>query len=740
MAAPVTLDFTGDASALTKEIGEIKKQLAGLDTTSKTFNADYKRLMGQAALASKEFAASQKLVQAELKKNDEQVKKFAASFKGIGAGIGAGLVASLGGAALAIKSSANAMDELYKASQKIGVGVEELSGLKFAAEQSGVAFDALQSSMGKLNKNLADVSSGTSEAAKALRAIGVTGADSPQQALEKLATAFAAMPEGAKRSALAMEIFGKSGAEMLPMLLSGATGLKAMTDRARELGVVIDERTAKQAEAFNDRLGEMRTAMRGIVTKVSTGMLPALEGLATAFSQLARADNDLKDFGEGVGEAFKLIAIEGARLAGTIIALGKVMGAAAAASKEFFTFGGLGKTKTIWDELEADLKKNNAAFEKWKAAIEKPVVIGGGKVENSLADEAWVAQTEAALAALNTFNDGAKKTAKTVKEATRELTELEKALTALASGETERIGSLEAIEVFARNRSALEAAFGIEAVAAAYEKLLAVADPAAAALKKFADNINDAVNPANGIAVELSNLDKALAAGLINWTNYSEAVFRAMEKFDAKPLKEAKDTLDEIGVAIGATLANGLDGFVDALVDSEKSFRDWAASLLKELSKVLIKMALLGAIKRALGGTSVGSFFGVTANAKGNPFSGGTTLPKNAILTAPTPFQFASGGVFGSRVGIGGEAGPEAIVPLRRTSQGNLGVEGSPVTVNVKNNFANEANVTVESTNTPDGGRTIEIMIDRRVRAALSNGSLDPVMRNNYGLRRAAQG
>jgi hypothetical protein len=312
--------------------------------------------------------------------------KMKAAFAG--AAIGAAAIASVTAFGAAIKRSINDMDDLYKASQKIGVGVEELSALKFAAEQSGIGFDALQTAMGKLNKNLADVENGTSEAAKALRSLGITGADSPAAAIEKLSAAFAVMPDGAKKSALAMELFGKAGAQMLPLLNQGAEDIKAATERAKELGVVLDEQTAKSAEAFNDRLDDMRTAMRGIVTKVSTGMLPALEGLATAFAQLARADDDLKDFGANLGELLKTAAIEAARLGGTLYALGKVFGALAAASKEFFTFGGREKVNTIFKELDGDLQKNAAAFEKWKAAIEKPVKIGGVGDEKNLSNEA----------------------------------------------------------------------------------------------------------------------------------------------------------------------------------------------------------------------------------------------------------------------------------------------------------------------------------------------------------------
>jgi chromosome segregation ATPase len=205
-------------------------------------------------------------------------------------------------------------------------------------------------------------------------------------------------------------------------------------------------------------------------------------------------------------------------------------------------------------------------------------------------------------------------------------------------------------------------------------------------------------------------------------------------------LKKLKEPLDEMGVAIGTTIASGLSGLVDVLVESQKSFREWAVDVLKQLAKVIIKLAVVGAMKKALGGTSFGSFLGITASAKGNSFSGGTTLPKNVILNTPTLFKFASGGVFGTRMGVGGEAGPEAVVPLRRTTQGNLGVEASPVNITVNNTVSRDTAVEVESTNEPDGTRNISILVRREVRNAMGDGSMDAVMRNNYGMRRAAMG
>jgi phage-related minor tail protein len=87
-------------------------------------------------------------------------------------------------------------------------------------------------------------------------------------------------------------------------------------------------------------------------------------------------------------------------------------------------------------------------------------------------------------------------------------------------------------------------------------------------------------------------------------------------------------------------------------------------------------------------------------------------------------------------MGVMGEAGPEAIMPLKRNSQGRLGVEASPTNITIINNAGAEVQ-TSEVTNS-DGSKQIDILIERKVKDMFGSGSMDKSMRSSYGLTRAA--
>jgi len=267
-------------------------------------------------------------------------------------------------------------------------------------------------------------------------------------------------------------------------------------------------------------------------------------------------------------------------------------------------------------------------------------------------------------------------------------------------------------------------------------------DPADAALRKFAEATQNATNPANEVAKELDNLDKALAKGYISWETYGAAVDKAMEKLSSENLKETKDTLDEIGVAIGNTLSNSVSDLTDVLFEADQTFMKFAENFLKQIAKMIVQMMLLKAIKTSLGGTSFGDFLGFKANAAGDSYEGGTGL-KQGVYDKPTLFAFANGGAFGgrNRLGVMGEAGPEAILPLKRGANGQLGVQaGSMGASETVVNVYNSADVTVKTAETTnqDGSKQIDIMIEKKVKELFGTGAMDKSMRSSYGLVRAA--
>ena len=192
---------------------------------------------------------------------------------------------------------------------------------------------------------------------------------------------------------------------------------------------------------------------------------------------------------------------------------------------------------------------------------------------------------------------------------------------------------------------------------------------------------------------------------------------------------------ESITDAIASNASNAVNSFIDSIGTAKMSFASFATSVLKDIAKMIVQMLIMKPLMDSIKGLSI--FGGAKANALGNPYPGGTSLPEG-IYTQPTLFKFASGGTFGgSRTGLMGEAGPEAILPLHRGSGGKLGVAATPsnVQVNVYNEDK-DAKVETAATTSPDGSVILDIRIAKKVNEMFAGGSMDKTMRSQYGLTR----
>jgi hypothetical protein len=222
----------------------------------------------------------------------------------------AGVIAAVTGLAALTKSAIDTADEMTKASQRIGVGVGELSRLKHAADLSGVSFEGLQSSIGILNRNMANVSGTTNDAQRALAQMGIESRNtdgslkSTTQIMSEMADVFRDMPDGAEKSAAAMAVFGRSGAQLIPMLNQGSDAMRELMNEADELGIVLDEETGRRAEQFNDNLARLSKSVEGLGMAIAAEALPALVALTDALvdgsKEAVKFIQDVRDVIRGV--------------------------------------------------------------------------------------------------------------------------------------------------------------------------------------------------------------------------------------------------------------------------------------------------------------------------------------------------------------------------------------------------------------------------------------------------------
>ena len=212
--------------------------------------------------------------------------KLGALSRSIGSGFGALVpAAAVAGLGALGKRAIDAADNLNDLSKRTGVGVESLSKFGAAAEDSGTSVDEVAKAMGRLARGVVDPASQTS---KALQSIGVSATDangkvrSLDQIMLSVSDVFAKMPDGAEKTALAMDIFGKSGANLIPMLNEGSTALG-------QYAATIDTEMAQAADKFNDSINAISIAVSGPFNEAVTALLPLITSIAQGIAGLAEA-------------------------------------------------------------------------------------------------------------------------------------------------------------------------------------------------------------------------------------------------------------------------------------------------------------------------------------------------------------------------------------------------------------------------------------------------------------------
>lgn len=195
---------------------------------------------------------------------------------------GAFAIATAGVVSRLVKDSIDAADAMTKMAQGAGVTTEALSGMAWGAGQSGVELSALAAAMGRLNKGALESITGVGTYAKIFDRLGISANNSEgalknaDQLLLELADIFEAMPNGAQKSALALELFGRSGAQMIPFLNAGSSGIAELTAQAERLGVVITDEQGAASEQFNDNLAIMGAVAKGTGNILARELLPTL--------------------------------------------------------------------------------------------------------------------------------------------------------------------------------------------------------------------------------------------------------------------------------------------------------------------------------------------------------------------------------------------------------------------------------------------------------------------------------
>lgn len=580
-------------------------------------------------------------------------------------GLGAGL--SVGAFAAWVKTAVDAADEMSKLSQKTGIAVKDLAGLQLAYRQSGLEAGALQQSMGKLSVAVVNGSD-------ALKAMGVQtrNADgslkTTRQVLGDVADRFASYEDGIAKTALAIELFGKSGAELIPMLNGGSAALAEFDEMARKLGLTMDEETARNAEKFNDTLDLVGQGMSGIARQVAGNLLPTLTALAGQFLSTMTEGDKLKRISDALALGLRGLYSAGLLVVEAFSTVGKTVGAAAAQIVAVLQ-GNFSEAAAIGREWAADTTAS------WGKALEQ--------IKN-----AWNGTGDASVEAMAAAAAASKKAAPEVGEVAKAANKTADEFESLRAKIAGKDSGLDAD--FAKNMQVLRDAFDSGKISLAEFKALAeqyikqqkfyqdqVKESAAAeeerrkaverAAEEYAKAIQSAedmidqiqfetealkmTNTEREIAIKLRELErKGIKAGSAEYEEYArrirdavigkEAVEASIEQ-QRKAEQEWQKTWDQVGQSLTDALMRGFE--------SGKGFARNLRDTVVNMFQTLVLRPVIQAIVAPVAG-GLASLFGLPGTpiltGLGQIVGGGKNSNLNMLYSAGTLLPGAEARVF----------------------------------------------------------------------------------------------
>ncbi len=223
----------------------------------------------------------------EMDKSEKKGKKLSKAFGKVGVGIAAGIAVGTAAMVKLTSEAAEATDRIDKMSTKIGISREAFQEWDFIASQSGTSMEAIQTGMKKLTVSVSDLASGTGAGAEAFEKLGITMEDlhgkSQEEIFETTIKALQEMPESAEKSAIALDLLGRGGQELAPILNTTEEAIVGMKTQAHELGLVLEDDAIDAGVNFTDAMDQMKRMMATVVTEVGVQLMPIMMEMSKWF-------------------------------------------------------------------------------------------------------------------------------------------------------------------------------------------------------------------------------------------------------------------------------------------------------------------------------------------------------------------------------------------------------------------------------------------------------------------------
>jgi hypothetical protein len=523
------------------------------------------------------------------------------------------------------RSAIDAVGGLGELADQAGVSTDALQALRFAAVQTGLSADELQRGLQALTRRIGDAAAGEKEAKAAFERLGISFRDSSgnarstESALLDLAAVVRNIENPVERAAAATALLGdRLGQRFIPLLSQGSDGLRDLTEQAIRFGAVADADVIAKADEASDKIAALEQSFSTLARTLAARVAPVLSTIADALNRALTTTEGRED-GPGSVAAqlrqtlYRLAELERER--DQILERGRQLNVPEERLGQHPRLQGIEREREIlledYRRLQELDRQRMEAERQRQQRIEQ--ILNPPSRRSVLPSRADSERERVTiLPPPDPF---------TTREVQRALDERE---TLIMRAGLREIGMTEqVIDAYTRYQAR------IESLSETVRLLEAIGSPL----------------PDNAV----------IASAQAALEEYETTVRRIADQTQAW-----RDVARDLGFTFTSA-------FEDAIVRGRR-LSEVLRGLLQDIARILIRRT----ITEPVTGWILGQLGGIFGSEHGNVFIGGNVVPfaRGGIVTTPTIFPLARGGI-----GLMGEAGPEAIMPLRRTRGGRLGVE-----------------------------------------------------------------
>jgi phage-related minor tail protein len=589
---------------------------------------------------------------------------------------------SVGALAAFTKNAIDTVGGLGELADQVGVSTDALQALSLASTQAGISGEELQRGLAALTRRIADAAAGEQTAEQAFARLGIAFRNTEGQArptesvLVDIAERLREFENPAERAAVVTSMFGdRIGQKLIPLLSQGREGLVAMTAEAIRFGTIASPELIAKADEAADKVAALSASFSAFANNMVANVAPAIVSVIDGLNRLI--------FGLSTAERRAQLDLQISAAQGRIEQLQEGSTGVPPGRRGSIRSGLVGtaqgqtgetpesllsQERLRLDELQREMAALNQREQELRQQADRILNPAGGTAGAVPATTVTAPRGGAAPRAAAAGRDP-------FAETLREQQSL------LRANET------------------------------AYERYQRQLEELAA--------LQDRLNEAEQQGVEINGVRvRALS---------TEELSRATERFANELERAEKQTqrTDRMGVQMGMSFTSA---FEDAILDAKK-FSEVLQALERDIARIILRTAVTGPAGEAIAGavsggmrSIMGSFSspsvptsspGVPASASGplysangNAFWGGNVIPfaNGGVVSSATMFPMARG------MGVMGEAGPEAIMPLQRGADGKLGVRAGG---------GGQGGVVINQTITIDA-RGADPAVDQKIRAAIT--------------------